>query len=364
MHPDARVPMEVSEFRGFVGSYTRAGGRGIHQIALDRETGGLRELACIYALNPSYLAVHPSRDLLYCVHECRGSAGEPSGLVSEFTILPDGGGLARRRTVSTGGLSPAHLAVQPDGRALFVANYNGESVARLALGPSGELASRPFLFRPPGAPTGTARQTRSHPHGVTFDPRGERVLVTDLGLDSISSYRLDAGFWSDPAVTNLPRGLGPRHLVFDASPDRAYVLCELGSELVVLDRTDPAGTFQVRQRVGCGGRDRSRTNHPAAIKLHPRGGFIYCSNRGDDSISVFAIEGRSGELTWRQDLATGGCTPRDFELTPDGRWLVAVNQASDSLTVFCVDPASGRLASTGRSLAVTAPASLIFLPPV
>src|SRR5262249_44849936 len=90
------------------------------------------------------------------------------------------------------------------------------------------------------------------------------------------------------------------------------------------------------------------------------GRFVYASNRGHDTIAVFAIDAASGAPRLVENVPTGGEIPRGFNLDPEGRYLLVGNQKSDTVVVFSVDPASGRLKPTGESVAVGARGSVVF----
>ena len=100
----------------------------------------------------------------------------------------------------------------------------------------------------------------------------------------------------------------------------------------------------------------------AEVIAHPGGKFLYGSNRGHNSIVVYAIAAATGKLTLVQHQPTGGKTPRHFAVDPTGAWLLAENQQSDSVVVFRIDGKSGRLTPTGQSLAVPSPVCAVFVP--
>jgi len=106
----------------------------------------------------------------------------------------------------------------------------------------------------------------------------------------------------------------------------------------------------------------SGRNDAAEIEIHPSGKFLYASNRGHDSIVVFAIEPQQGTLTQVDDVPTGGQEPRHFALDPTGRFLLAENQNSNAIVEFRVDQATGKLMPTGETLSVPSPICISFLP--
>ncbi len=75
--------------------------------------------------------------------------------------------------------------------------------------------------------------------------------------------------------------------------------------------------------------------------MHPSGKFLYASNRGDDSIAIYAIDESKGTLTQVGRVPTGGKEPRSFEIDPTGALLFAQNQKSDNIVVFKIDAKTG-----------------------
>jgi len=103
-------------------------------------------------------------------------------------------------------------------------------------------------------------------------------------------------------------------------------------------------------------------NHPADVHVAASGRYLYASNRGDDTIAVFAIDPASGQVSPVQQIPSGGRSPRNFTLDPTGRFLIAANQRSDGIVSFRVDGESGRLAPTGSSVELAAPVCVKFHP--
>jgi 6-phosphogluconolactonase len=100
----------------------------------------------------------------------------------------------------------------------------------------------------------------------------------------------------------------------------------------------------------------------AEVQVHPNGKFLYGSNRGADTLVVYAIDEKSGQLTYVESVSTLGQTPRHFALDPTGTWLLAENQNSSTVAVFRVDPKTGRLTPTGPLVAVPSPVAAVFVP--
>lgn len=339
----------------YVGTYTREGGRGIVALDFCPDRGCfVREVHALDVADPAYLAFHPTRDVLFAANEVRALAGASTGGVSEFDMDPRTGGLRLRRQWPSGGMTPSHLAVDPSGRWLAVANYRGANVALGKLDGDGHLLDLHARWIFSGRSVHPERQLQPHPHQVVFHADG--VLVPALGADEIVWRSLEES--GGAATTRLPPGAGPRHLVRSHDGAHCYVLCELSSQLAVFavkGRGEPLqlkAIHSTRDRVGT-------PNQTAAIKLHPNSQFLFCSNRGDDTVAVFRV-GDGGTVELQQVVSTGGRWPRDLAITPDGRWLIVAYQHSGDLEVLSIDPADGRVADSSEHWPITAPACVVF----
>ncbi len=321
----------------YVGTYTREGGRGLLALEFCPATGRfVREIQQVDAEDAAYLALHPTRRMLYCVNEVRSLGRAPTGGVCEFEIDEPSGHLEFRRQWPTGGMTPAHLAVDRHGDWLAVANYRGDSVALGRLDPMGRLRGLAPRWRFSGRSVHPERQLQAHPHQVVFHADG--ALTPALGADEIVWHALDVG---EAGTTKLPPGSGPRHLVVSADGTRCYVLCELSSQLAVFATGARGEPMELKSM--CSTRDREGTpNQTAAIKLHPSGRLLFCSNRGDDTVAVFRL-GVGPAPALCQVIPTGGRWPRDLTITPDGRWLIVAHQHSGDLAVFPIDPIAERV---------------------
>jgi len=215
--------------------------------------------------------------------------------------------------------------------------------------------------------TGThPRQAGPHAHSITPDPAGRFALACDLGVDQVLVYRLDPGRAAlepnaPPAMAVTP-GAGPRHLAFHPAGRRVYLINELASTLAVLAYDPPAGRLQEVQSISTLPARFAGDNTGAQVLVHPSGNLVYASNRGHDSIAVFAVADHSGELSLIGHQPTQGKSPRHFALDPSGCWVLAANQGSDSIVALRVDHRTGRLTASGQSITVGSPVCVLFGP--
>jgi 6-phosphogluconolactonase len=350
----------------YFGTYTGARSKGIYLSILDPATGALAPpvLAAEIA-NPSFLALHPGGRFVYAVSEIGGFQGKPGGAVTAFVREPETGVLRPLNQVSTLGDGPCHLVVDPAGRNVLAANYGGGSVVVIALEPEGRLGAHGSFLQHQGSSVNPQRQKGPHAHGVYLDAASRFAFVPDLGLDRVMIYRFDSAAHSlapmdPPAGAGVKPGAGPRHFAFHPNGRFGYVINELDSTITALGYDATRGRLTEFQTVPTLPADFTGRSTTAEIAVHPGGRFLYGSNRGHDSIAVFALDPGTGKLTFVQHEPTRGRTPRSFAIDPTGTFLLAANQDSDSVAVFRIDAGTGRLTPTGRSLDVGAPVCVMF----
>lgn len=354
----------------YVGTYTTresfvdGKAAGIHVLRLDPASGALRQVAVSApAVNPSFLVLHPSGRFLFTVNEVYTADG---GAVSAYAIDAGSGRLTFLNQQPSHGGAPCHLALAGDGRALLVANYQTGSVAVLPVGGDGRLGPASDVLQHVGSSVHAERQRGPHAHSLTFDLSGRYVFVCDLGLDKILVYRFDGEHGTLlPHTTpwaEVRAGAGPRHLDIHSDGRWVYAINELDSTIDVFAFDGDAGTLRPLQHVSTLPADFRGTNHCADIHVAPSGRFVYGSNRGHDSIAIFAVDGSTGRLSPIGHASTQGRTPRNFAIDPTGTWLFAANQDSDSIVPFWIDPANGRLEPAGSPVAVPTPVCVRLLP--
>ncbi|MFI7599307.1 lactonase family protein [Actinoplanes sp. NPDC049681] len=314
------VAGEEAALTGFhFGSYTSEGGPGIARGRIDPATGAPAvENTTAAVRDPSWLATSPAGSILYAISE--QDQGTVSALTPELTVL---------NTVATGG-GPAHVAVHPGGSFLFVSLYGAGAVVTHPIGADGTVGAATDV-----RPQGTHRRP-SHAHQVVVDPLGTYVLAVDLGRDSIFTYTLDAraGTLTEVARTALAPGSGPRHLAFHPDGEVAYVAGELDSTVTVCAWSD--GVLKPGQVIAAAA-DAGAENYPGEIAVSPDGHHVYVSNRGTNTVAVFATRDSGTHLQRVADPACGGVWPRHLALDPTGRWLYVANQRSGTVTWLPVD---------------------------
>ncbi len=365
---EAASSAKPEQLRVYIGTYTRGGSEGIYLSRLDLGSGKLQPVELAAKVdNPSFLAIHPRRPLLYSAGEANNFRGERTGVVSAFSIEPATGRLALLNQQPSQGAGPCHLVVDRSGKNVLVANYGGGSIACLPIGDDGRLGEATSSIQHQGSSVNPRRQQGPHAHSINLDAAGRFAFVADLGLDKILIYRFDPAAGkltsSDPPWAKVTPGAGPRHFAFHPSGRYAYVICELSSTVTAFEYDAKRGALRSLQTISTlpeGFKGRSTT---AEVEVHPSGKFLYGSNRGHDSIACFSIDGATGRLTPIGHRSTQGRTPRNFCIDPTGSYLLAANQDSKSVVAFRIDRATGRLQPTGHSVSVSMPVCVTMIAP-
>ena len=309
-------------------AYVGCGGGDIEQYAFDEATGTLTFKAKFAGgSNPSFLAKHPTRPLLYAVNE--GSAQ-----VAAFAIGA-GGALSLLNRVSSSGNGPAFVSVEATGKYALVANYGGGTVAVLTIESDGKLGAK----TDDDAPGPKA-------HSILAGPGNKFVYAPVLGTDAVYQYAFNDATGAltalSPARAMVASGAGPRHIAFAPAGKYAFVVNELNDTVTsfVIESSGVLTSQQSLSTLPMGTSGASNTG--ADIHAHPNGKFLYSSNRGHNSIAVFSVA-TDGKLALLENTSTGGSTPRNFGLTPSARVMLVANQGSANVVTFAVDDATGKL---------------------
>ena len=347
----------------YAGCYTtpqrRAHGDGIHVYRMDQETGGWSHIQHVGNLvNPSFLILSRDQRFLYSVH------GDES-YATAFAVDRDSGFLTLLNRAETGGANGVHQAIDPSGRFMVVANYAAGSVAVLPVREDGRLANQIQLISLEGEPGPNRKeQARSHPHQIVFDPSGRFVLVPDKGFDRVFVFRFDSASGklspAEPASAMTSAGAGPRHAAFHPSRPVAWVANELASSVTTYDWDPQRGSLRPAQTLPTLPPDFKGENSAAEIAVTPDGGFVYCSNRGHDSVAIYSAHPKTGQLSSVGWASTQGKSPRFIAFDPFYRFLYAANERSDTIVAFLVDSEAGYLTPTWEVVENASPVTVAF----
>lgn len=346
-----------------VGTYTnKTQSKGIYAFSYDAETGKLTpQGVAAETADPSFVAIQPSGKYAYAVNE----TGQQS-TVSAFALEAQSGKLTLLNQLPALGQDPCYVTFDRTGKFVLVANYTSGTVAVFPTLADGKLGAHTALLADAGTlGPNKERQEGPHAHWIAASANNRSVYVADLGLDRVLSYEFDADQGTlTRAQANLfsailSPGTGPRHVAFSPDGNFMYVLGEMSSTVTVF-AGDGRGTYRPLQTISTLPAGFSGRNDSAEIALHPNGKWLYASNRGSDTIAVFAVDSGKGTLRLLEDVPTGGKEPRHFAIDPAGNYLLAENQHSDTIVTFRIDGKSGRLTATGDVAKVPSPVCLAF----
>ena len=362
----------MSQYRFvFVGTYTEpilfgtgqilvGKGKGIHIYRFDTLSGALEPYGVAEGVrNPSYLAFHPSHRFLYAVNEYKEFEGRASGAISAFTLDPDKGQLTFINQKPTGGTDPCHLTVTRSGDCVLVANFASGSLCVLPIRPDGSLGDDGDFVQHQGSSIDPKRQVGPHAHAVTLDLQERFAFVPDLGIDKVMIYELDAAHAKvKPNHTSwaaVRPGAGPRQLVMHPGGRFAYLINELNSTMTAFRYDDKRGALEEVQTLSTLPEDFRGSSSCAEVQITPAGDLLYGSNRGHNSLVIYAIDPALGTLRLLGFESTRGKIPRNFTVDPTGNWVVVANQDSDNLAVFRIDHSNGGLIPTGDPIEAPTP---------
>jgi 6-phosphogluconolactonase (cycloisomerase 2 family) len=363
----ARLAAQPSRAAGvvyaYVGCYTTARryarGDGIHVYRVEAETGVWTHVQHVGNLvNPSFLVLRRDQRYLYAVH------GDESYATS-FSVDRHTGFLTLLNRVETGGRNGVHQAVDPSDQFMVVANYGTGNVSVLPMRPDGTLGDQVQLVPLPGLPgPNRIEQASSHPHQIVFDLSGKFVVVPDKGLDRVFIFSFD------PATGRLTpteqgsavarSGSGPRHAAFHPTLPVLFVLNEISSSVTTYYLEAEHGGLRPVEILPTLPSDYTGENTAAEIAVSAGGRFVYCSNRGHDSIAMFAADAGTGLLTSIGWVSSRGRVPRFIGFDPSHRFLYAANEQSDTVVSWLADSSTGRLTPTEQVIRNASPCAIAF----
>ncbi|WP_020663965.1 lactonase family protein [Amycolatopsis benzoatilytica] len=290
------------------------GGKGLGISVFRRsEAGELTFESTLPMVSPTWLTQHPTLPMVYATNETA------HGEITSISVADE---LIALDVVDSGGSSPCHLAVTPNGRFLLCANYGAGSFAVFALREDGRIDGRTDLVQHSGSGPRADRQEGPHVHMAVSSADSSVVSAVDLGTDEIRSYSLSPeGKLTPLAVSPLPPGTGPRQLVRGAD-GIAYVAAELSGELITMRETSPGAFEFVAATPSTVAGGDSLVAH-----LEVLDSGVYLSNRGPECITKFA-----GDPLHATAEQACGAYPWNFAVA-DGRCYVAANR-DDALSVF------------------------------
>jgi 6-phosphogluconolactonase len=345
----------------YFGTHSSGPGIGFSLAHFDTDTGALTPPQFLLeAVEPAYFVIAPDGRHLYTCNSGKAAT------VSAYATEPHTGRLTFLNRADTGGGDTSYLSLDQTGRYALAANYDGGSIAVFELQPDGSFGARTAFVQHTGKGVNPQRQSHAFAHSIITDPDNKFALAADLGLDKLFVYRFDARDGSlqtnDPPFVSVQPGAGARHVKFHPNGKWVYLITEMGSTIYAYNWDAARGALAEFQTISTLPADFHGSSACSELLVHPNGKFLYGSNRGHDSLAVFAVDPANGRLTPVQTISSGGKTPRCFAIDPTGRWIVCANHDSNNVVVFRIDETTGRLTQTGQPVSAPTPYCPRFLP--
>jgi 6-phosphogluconolactonase len=351
------IPAMAAKYIMYVGSYTAGTSKGIYAWKFDSKDGSLSSLGLMAETpQPAHVWIAPNGKTLYAVN------WETVGGVSAYRIHPKTGALTFLNKTSAHGAQPNQVVVDPSGKVAVTVNYTSGSLAAYRLEPDGKLGEAFYVDQHTGTPL-SSKQPGPKQHGIQFSKDNKYMFIADLGLDRVYSYHFDAAVPSitpaDPPYVNTHAGAGPRRIQMSPDGKFLYVDHETDSEVGVY--AIDGGKLTEIQVLPTVPEEAKAKNTTAEIIISHDGRYLYVANRGHDSVAVYSVDRATGKLTHKENVPSGGRTPRNLRIDPTGNWFFAANENGGTITEFKVDKASGHLTPSGVTVPINTPGGMYFL---
>jgi 6-phosphogluconolactonase len=350
----------------FVGSYTNptptttSASKGIYGFRFDSKTGTLSPLGLVAeTINPAHVWAHPNGRVLYAAN-WETSDKVTGDTVSAFAIDHKTGKLHLINRVSAHGDRANQVVLDPTGKIAATVTYNSGTFSTYGVEPDGRLTEALYTDQHTGKPL-SASQPGPKAHGIVFSKDSKFVYVAELGLDRVYSYHLDAGKRTtapfDPPYVSLKGGSGPRRLQLHPNGKFLYVNHETDSQVSVFE-VNGGNLKEIQSPLPAGHKGNNTT---AEIQIDKEGKWLYVTNRGHDTLALYAVDPAKGTLTMTENIPSLGRTPRNITIDPTNEYLISANQSGETIVVFRIDHKTGHLTPTGSQQPVPQAGGLAFV---
>lgn len=355
------IPSKTNTSIVYVGTYTQKLGHvdgkasGIYICEMNNENGALTVIdSAIDIVNPSFLTISPDKKYLYAVGEVAGLGAVRLGKVLSYKIT-EGGKLLKINELPSYGNAPCHISTDKTGKFVFVANYLTFNIVSYGVKEDGGLTDSLCMVQQKGV-------KESWAHMIIPTPDNKFILSVNKGADKIFTYTLnEKGILTEKNAVLTEGGAGPRHFDFYMDNSGGFVINENNSTISAFKYDSNTSNLSLINTLSTLPADFKDKNTCADIHIHPTGNFVYGSNRGHNSIAIFKIDEKTGQIEAIGHESTQGEIPRNFMITPDGNLLLVANQNSDNIVAFKIDKTTGKLTPTGQNSRVMTPVCLKLL---
>lgn len=339
----------TGNYMAYIGSYSYTGkAKGITVYDVDVEAGTFIYRCEVEVDNSSYVQASNNGKILYSIAD--------EGVVS-FRIL-ENGSLSRINSANIKGMRGCHLSTDTDNKYIFVSGYHDGKMTVLKLNKDGSVGRITDGVFHKGLGSVAERNYRPHVSCSRLTPDGRFLMVADLGIDQIKVYRFDKNEGRVMLVDTIRCELesAPKRFIFSQDGRFFYVLYELKNVIDVFSYEEGERTPIVEkiQTVSTTGGETSRMTAACAMRFTPDEKHLFCSNAGDNTVSLYERDAETGLLTFKFCLPISGDYPKDIAVFPDGKHLASINHEG-SVSFFRVDYEKGLLVMSSRSIPINEP---------
>ncbi len=336
-------------YMAYVGSYSYTGkAKGITVYDVDMEKGQFIYRCEVEVDNSSYLKASNSGKMLYSIAD--------EGVVA-FKILQNGS-LSRVNSINIKGMRGCHISISPDDSYIFISGYHDGKITVVKLKEDGSVDKITDGVYHKGLGSVAERNFRPHVHCSNLTPDGKFLMVADVGIDQIKIYRFDPqeGKISQVDAVRCELESGPRLFEFSSDGKFFYVLNELKNTIDVYsyEGGDKVPKIDKVQTVSSTGDEPDSLTAACALRFAPDDNYLFCSNAGDNTVSMYERDTETGFLEMKFCLPISGDYPKDIAIFPDKEHLASINHAG-SISVFNVDYEKNLLVMCGRTVRVNQP---------
>lgn len=340
----------------YVGTFTREGGQGLHSMQFDTTTGAISSLQLIAPIkDPSFISLSPDKQVLYAYDD----AGKDSAIIIAYKVDSATRTVTELNQVKTPTKTFCYLSLFDNGKYLGVSSYNEGTSYSFPLNADGTIVNTPSVVQHYGSSV-HPRQAAPHAHSINQDPRSGHVYIPDLGLDKVIIYSLKEGQLDSVGFAQANPGEGPRHAAFHKGGNFMAIVNEISNTVTIYTR-DTQGLFtQPLQSISTIPADFTGETTASDIHFSPDGNVLYASNRGHNSIAIFAFDPEIGKLESKGWITEGINFPRTFTIDPSGKFMLIANQKGRSIVVYGIGTDATQLTKTPNSIEIDEPVSIIF----
>lgn len=348
--------MANDKYVAYLSSYTnnaKSKGQGIHIYDMDVEAGRVIERGSVTISNSSFVCMSPDEKYLYSI--CDDG-------VASYEILPDGE-LKHMGIADINGMRGCHISTTKDNTYMFVSGYHDGKITVLKINEDGTVGKITDEIFHTGLGSVAERNFRPHISCSVLTPDEEILCVCDPGIDQIKLYEFHklTGKLQLSDILTVPLESAPRQMMFSSDGKFAYVLCELKNYINVYSYdSEVKERFEFIQNIFTVRKNHQQNTAAASMRFSINGNHVFCTNAGDNTLTIYNVDKSTGLLTMNSSLPISGDYPKDVCIFPDCNHVISVNQASDSLTTFTINYQKGLIVMNGKEQKVIQPNNMVI----